>query len=155
MNQLDVIKAPSKYIEEPHEVITIDGIALDVMLDAARPDLRLLGLVPALFDWLTSPEERELVRERILPAIGSSAIAPVLICPDDLDLTCSVVVAEVVREPSVIWWWRIGLDTTEAKPAEWPSALGGRVNWVDGLGPFCFEAEAYERFLAVFGIPKT
>jgi hypothetical protein len=46
--------------------------------------------------------------ERILPDVGCTGYAPVLICPDDLDLGCSVVMAEVVAEPTVIRWDRLG-----------------------------------------------
>jgi hypothetical protein len=73
-------------------------------------------------------------------------------CPDDLDLWCTVVVAEVVREVSVVWWRRIGLDATEAKSGDMPRGIGSRVDWIDELGPFCFETAEYERCLAAFGI---
>lgn len=155
MNRLEVLEAPSRYIEEPHKVLAVDGTPLDEMLDAACPDRNLLGLVPALLDWLSDPVERRLVRERIRPTIGSSAIAPLLMCPDDFDLSCTVIVADVVREVSVVWWRRIGLDATEAKSSDMPAVLvgfGSRVDWIDGLGPFCFETAAYERCLAAFGI---
>lgn len=155
MNRLEVFEAPSKYIEQPHKLLVVDGTPLDVLLDAACPDRNLLGLVPALLDWLSGAGERELVRERILPAIGGSAIAPVLMCPDDLDLWCTVVVAEVAREASVVWWRRIGVDVTKVEPGDLLPAIGDRVDWMDGLGPFCFETAAYERCLAAFGIQGT
>jgi hypothetical protein len=152
MNRLQVIEAPSKYVEAPHLVLVVDGTPLDQLLDVAHPGYHLLGLVPALLDWLSDAEERRLVRERILPTIGSTAIAPLLMCPDDLDLWCTVAVAEVVREAPVVWWQRIGLDAPKAKPGDMPRAMGGRVDWIDGLGPFCFETAEYERCLAAFGI---
>lgn len=151
MNRLEVIEAPSKHIQEPHWILVVDGTPLDHVLDAARPGCDLLGLVPALLDWLSDAQERRLVRERILPRIGSTAIAPLLVCPDDLDLWCTVVVAEAVREAPVVWWRRIGLDATKAKSCDMPRAIGDRVDWIEGLGPFCFEIAAYERCLAVFG----
>lgn len=152
MNRLEVFEAPSKYIDEPHKVLAVDGSPLDEILDAARPGCNLLGLVPALLDWLSDPEERRLVRERISPTIGGSAIAPLLLCPDDLDLSCTVVVVEVVREASVVWWRRIGLDATKAMSGHMACVIGDRVDWIDEVGPFCFETAAYERCLAAFGI---
>ncbi len=97
VNRLQVFEQPSKYIAEPHELLAVDGTPLDVLLDAACPGRGLLGLVPALLDWLSDPAERALVRARILPTIGSSAIAPVLMCPDDLDLSCTGVARHIVQ----------------------------------------------------------
>ena len=146
MNRIEVIEARTKYVSEPHKVLTLDGVPLDVLLDSARPDLAILGLVPALLDWLDDPRERELVWRRILPPVGSSAVAPVLMCPDDLDLWCSVVVAEVVPEESAVWWHRIGLDMSQPRL----EAIGTAVNWIGGIGPHCFSRADYERCLAAF-----
>lgn len=154
-NRLEALLRPSKYVDCPHQILAVDDTPLDALLAAARPDLNLLGLVPTLLDWLSAPEERELVRQRILPSIGSSAIAPILMCPDDLDLSCTVVVVEVAREARVVWWRRIGLDRTKAKPGDMPLAIGNAVDWIDGLGPYCFESAAYQNCLAAFGRPET
>lgn len=116
MNRLEVFEAPSKYIEEPHKVLAVDGSPLDEILDAARPDCNLLGLVPALLDWLSDREERLLVRERILPAIGRSAIAPLLMCPDDLDLSSS---ALVLRPACCGRGGALAARTAAAQPGCW------------------------------------
>ena len=46
MNRIDVIEATIKYVPEPHKVLTLDGVPLDVLLDSVRPNHNLLGLVP-------------------------------------------------------------------------------------------------------------
>ncbi|MEZ4293366.1 MAG: hypothetical protein R3B70_00195 [Polyangiaceae bacterium] len=150
MNRLEVREARSKYVAEPHKVLAIDGTPIDELLDAAYPDGNILGLAPAMLDWLSDPDERHLVRERILPPVGNSAIAPLLVCPDDLDLSCTVIVAEVVREVSVVSWRRIGLDATEANFGNMLPAIGGTVHWIDRIGPFSFEIAEYERCFAAF-----
>lgn len=155
MNRLEVFEAPSRYIEEPHKVLAVDGTPLDERLDAACPDGHLLGLVPVRLDGLHDPKERELVRERILPAVGGIAMAPLLVCPDDLDFGCTVIVAEVVREASVVWWRRIGVDATDARSSDMPRCIGSAVNWIDGVGPFCFETTAYERCVAALWPPDA
>lgn len=150
MNRLEVIEAKSEHVREPHRVLTLDGVPLDVLLDAGRPGLGLLGLIPALLDWLSDPTERELVWQRIMPPVGRREVAPVLICPDDLDLWCTVVVAEVAPEESAIWWHRIGLDVTRPKPEDMPNAVGTTVDWIDGFGAYRFGRAEYERCLAAF-----
>ena len=150
MNRLDAIDATSKYVSERHKVLVLDGIPLDVLLDTVRPDLSLIGLVPTLLDWFDFPKEQALVWQRILPPTGCVAVAPVLMCPDDRDLWCSVVVAEVSPEESVVWWRRLGLDMSKSNPEDMPDAVGTSVEWFSGVGPFCFCRADYEKCLAEF-----
>jgi hypothetical protein len=152
---LETIDGTSKYVSQRHQVLVLDGVQLDVLLDSARPDLNLLGLVPTLLDWLADPKERALVWERILPPTGSIAVAPVLMCPDDCDLWCSVVVAEVSPVESIVWWRRVGLDMSKPQPEDMPKAIGGAVKWFSGLGPYCFDRAGYEECLASFKRPDA
>jgi hypothetical protein len=152
VNRLEAIDATSRYVSKAHKVLVLDGVPLDVLLDAARPDLSLVGLVPALLDWYHFPEERALVWQRIKPCTGSVAVAPVLICPDDCDLMCSVVVAQVFAAASMVWWRRLGLDRTKPKESlkETIDAVGTEVEWFSGIGPYCNSRAEYERCLAAF-----
>jgi hypothetical protein len=153
MNRLEAIDGTSKFVPERHQVFVLDGVQLDVLLDSACPDLSLLGLVPTLLDWLEDPKERALVWERILPPTGCVAVAPVLMCPDDLDLWCSVVVAEVSSMDSTVWWRRVGLDMS--KPVDMPKSVGQAVEWFSGLGPYCFDRAEYERCVSAFKRPTA
>lgn len=148
-NRIEVIQARSKYSAEPHAVLAIDGLPLDVALDAVHPGRNVLGLVPTMLNCLSDPTERELVWRRILPSIGSTEIAPVLMCPDDADLRCTIVVAEVEADESVVWWHRIGFDTTETRGIH-ADSVGGTVEWFDQIGPFRFDRMEYEQSLAAF-----
>jgi hypothetical protein len=150
VNRLETIDGTSKYVSQRHQVLVLDGVQLDVLLDSARPDLSLRGLVPTLLEWLTDPKERALVWERILPPTDSVAVAPVLMCPDDCDLWCSVVVAEVSPVESIVWWRRLGLDVSQPGPEDMPEAIGGAVEWFSGLGPYCFQRAEYDKCLAAF-----
>lgn len=101
MNRIEVIRASSKHVPEPHLGIAGDGVPLDVALGVE-------GLVSSLLGWFHHEPDAAVPWERILPDVGCSGYAPVLICPDDLDLCCSVVMAEVVAEAEVIRWDRLG-----------------------------------------------
>jgi len=150
VNRLEAIEATSKYVSKRHTVLAVDGVPLDVLVDSVRPYLTLLGLVPALLDWLTDPKERALVWQRILPPTGAVAVAPVLVCPDDLNLWCTVVAAEVAPMGSVVGWNRIGVDRSKPKPGEMPEAVGTVVEWFSEIGPYRFDRAKYERCLAAF-----
>jgi len=67
---------------------------LDELLDAARPELQLAGRVPSLLGWFHNDDDRALPWCRIMPEIGCAGYVPLLICPDDLDYRCSVMMAE-------------------------------------------------------------
>jgi hypothetical protein len=144
VNRIEAIRTPSKFVPEPHLLIAVDGVPLDELLDAARPELQLVGLVASLLGWFHNDEDSVVPWQRILPEVGCTGYAPVLICPDDLDYGCSVVMAEVVAEASVIRWDRLGLDATRR------GAVGSFVRWEPGLGPFRFSRPAYEACLAAF-----
>ena len=122
---------------------------MDKLLDAARPDLGLLGLVSSLLGWFHNDQDNAVPWQRILPDNGCTGYAPVLICPDDLDFGCSVVMAEVVAEPDVVRWDRLGLDATRK------GAVGSCIRWDRGLGPFRFSRPDYEACLAAFRSPDT
>lgn len=136
-----------RYAGAPHLVIEVDDVPLNVTLDMALPSRQLVGLVPALLDWLSDPIERAVVWDRILPNHGNSAHAPILMCPDDCDLWCSVVIADVFHENQSVWWRRLGVDCTKE---DLPSSVGTNVEWIDGLGPYCFALSDYQRCIASF-----
>src|SRR5262245_47469316 len=125
VNRIAAIRAPSKFVSEPHLAIAVDGVALDVALGAE-------GLVSSLLGWFHHESDAVVPWQRILPDVGCTGYAPVLICPDDLDLSCSVVMAEVIAEPEVIRWDRLGYDATPR------GAVGSWVRWEPGWGPYRF-----------------
>lgn len=137
MNRISAIRASSKYVPEPHLAIAVDGVTLDVALGVE-------GLVSSLLGWFHDDADVPVPWERILPDDGCTGYAPVLICPDDLDLTCNVIMAEVVAEAGVIRWDRLGYS---ASPR--PS-FGAYIRWEPGWGPYCFSRTEYERCLAAF-----
>jgi hypothetical protein len=137
VNRIEAIRARSKFVPEPHLAIAVDGVPLDVALGVE-------GLVSSLLGWFHNDEDSVVPWQRILPDVGFIGYAPVLICPDDLDLNCNVVMAEVVAEPDVIRWDRLGYN---AAPR---GAVGSWVRWEPGWGPYRFSRTDYEACLAAF-----
>ncbi|QEL13502.1 hypothetical protein PX52LOC_00359 [Limnoglobus roseus] len=149
MNQIQAIRAASKFVPEPHLIIAVDGIALDEVLDAAIPGSKLTGLVSSLLGWFHNDEDSVIPWQRILPEVGCTGYAPILICPDDLDYSCSVVMAEVVTETDVVRWDRLGFDETRK------GVVGSCIRWEPAWGSYRFRRDDYERFLAAFSPTAT
>lgn len=143
-NRIEAILGPSRHIAHPHLAMAVDAVSLDIVLGVD-------GLVSSLLGWFLDPNEIVIPWQRILPDDGCTSYAPVLICPDDLDLHCSVVMAEVVAEGDLIRWVRLGYDATPR------GAVGSWIRWQPGWGPFEFARSEYEKCLAPFraGIDET
>jgi len=134
-------------------MLFVDGEPLDELLHRLAPGHELAGLVPTLLG-CASDSETSVVTQRLLPETGATAIAPVLMCPDDVDLSCSVVVAEAYVTGDFVVWSRLGLDITPWSPA-YPASVGEQVNWFHGAGPFRFARSQYLEALSEFDRCRT
>jgi hypothetical protein len=141
INKIEAVKYQTKHADAAHLVFAIDGMPLDVWLQEHLGDQEYIGLVPAL-TWLRDERKLAVAWERIIPCI-SSQVAPILVCPDDQDFSCTVVVAEICKEnEEEICWRRLGIDMTTA-PAGHPEELGTTVEWIKGVGPLRFRLAEY------------
>ncbi|RAK70756.1 hypothetical protein DLM85_04825 [Hymenobacter edaphi] len=68
-------------------------------------------------------------------------------CPDDLDLSCTVVAAEVVIEEEIVRWTRIGWDATTSPD---PADCCREMQWLPLIPAFAFNRAEYQRCLAAF-----
>lgn len=143
MNQISVEDMKSKYVSNNHPLILIDGVPLDIMLDEIYPDGFLLGLIPTIVDWISSMDERRLV-EQAYDMNDEVKIMPVLMCPDDCDLSCTVVVAEVETSNKFVKWNRLGIDKNNPKELiEKNMFLETGVEWLDKVPKLIFSKESY------------
>ena len=153
MHTISVETAKSAFVDEPHLVIIVDGRPLDLVLHAHDTQYELNGLVPTLLGWLADEAETAIVWERVLPPDGETAVAPMLMCPDDLDFFCTLVVVEVETSAEAVRWTRLGLD--ESPQAVLPRGVGSVVKWFDGLGPFTFDKARYREMSERFADPTA
>jgi hypothetical protein len=144
LNHLEAVRQTSRYIDEPHLVILLDGEPLDQWFARLAGSGDFSGLVTTLTDWLPDPAERAVVWNRILPRDGKTEMAPILVCPDDLDFFCTVGVVEAARESDIVFWRRFGLDLTDAPD---PEQVGSNVEWFMGDRHWQFDLQAYRHFL--------
>lgn len=111
MNRIEVksIKTPYGYDED---YWVIDGIPITTYLDQQKPNSlsilfgSLLGLLPAWSGKLVWPWENDFVWEL---AKGQEELnVPILVCEDDCDLSCIVIMAHIRKEGDAVYWDRIG-----------------------------------------------
>ena len=90
-----------------------------------------------LTDWMTVEKEKELVKERY-KSNRYREILPILMCPDDCDFSCTIIVAEVVKDSEFVTWERIGVNVKGL------AEIDLEVNWLDKLPRMSFRRSEYE-----------
>ena len=127
--------------------IEIDGEWLDEVLDELYPNNMYKGLIPTLVFAMEIDQEKDVVWNRILPSINHKVVCPILMCPDDCDFSCTLIVAEVEQTNDSVLWSRIGLDqTTEYNPQK----IGSEVEWFDKLPSYKFAKTDYNLMIKNF-----
>jgi hypothetical protein len=128
MNSIEAIQDIGDY-EDAQDFLNykIDGYWLDEQLETLYPGNMYKGLVPTLLDWMERQDEQAVVWKRILPVENTTEICPILMCPDDNDFSCTIIVAEIINCGDVVQWKRLGLDKTKEWDAE---KVGATVDWI-------------------------
>lgn len=126
----------------------IDNIWFDEKLDELYPGNLYKGLIPTLLYGLMSKEE-EIVWKTILPNKGEVALCPILMCPDDYDFSCTLIVAEIENYGSFIQWKRIGFD----KQTKWfDDEIKYDIDWFSDFQSLNFEIDDYQKIIQDFKI---
>ncbi|MCR8556750.1 hypothetical protein KXD93_03820 [Mucilaginibacter sp. BJC16-A38] len=129
--------------------IKIDGEWLDEKLDQFYPGEMYKGTIPTLLFAIEIDTESKIVWNRILPHLNTTSICPILMCPDDRDFSCTLIVAEIECINDVVKWRRIGLDTTK----DWqPENIGSEVKWFVKIPPYEFAKFEYLKMIKSFEI---
>lgn len=65
-------------------------------------------------------------------------------CPDDCDLLCSVIVANVVKTDEYIIWKQVGIDRSNEEFRQLGyDGIGTTVDWLEKIPPMTFENTIY------------
>ena len=127
--------------------IEIDGYWLDEKLDELYPKRMFKGLIPTLLFAMEIDKEKEVVWNRINPTENTTTICPILMCPDDCDFSCTLIIAEVEDCENTVKWHRLGIDKTIEYNAE---KVGSEVEWFDKVNSFEFKKSDYEVMITQF-----
>lgn len=90
----------------------IDNLPIEQWLNnhLEYPDLDMNGL--SLL-WLLDEEEDALAQRRFVPSDdGTSTPVPLLVCSDDMDFNCLVLMTEQVIDGDTLHWRRFGLSVS-------------------------------------------
>ena len=100
---------------KPFPILTIDGIPLNIWINKNTNIIEETNtLVPAqgwLYDFeneLSLSNAWKLLKPEASEYGAVSTVVPILICPDDLDLVCSVIMVEQVITETEVTWIRFG-----------------------------------------------
>ncbi|WP_350289133.1 hypothetical protein [uncultured Croceitalea sp.] len=147
MNTIKVEIDKSEYEADDFANYRIDNYWLDEKLEELYPDKFYGGTIPTLLFGMEIPQEEKVVKKRILPEVNETTICPILMCPDDLDFSCTLIVAEIQNCENTIKWNRIGIDkTTEFEPEK----VGSQVKWFDKMNKLEFTKTDYLKMLSDF-----
>jgi hypothetical protein len=128
-------------------MIFVDDVPLDELLAKLEPDSEPEGLVPAWLPWLVDEAEQAVVWERMMPQFVGNVAVPILVCPDDLDFSCSLVIADLEAQPDRILWRRMGFDSTQSTD---PARVGEDVDWFGRMPVLTFRRNDYEECVRAF-----
>jgi hypothetical protein len=113
MNTISTIISKPKFASIEQPVLAIDGVPVyqwvnSQIFDADGNDDTHI-LVPAQ-TWLYDEDESRIAWELLEPTHEGSTVVPMLVCPDDMDLNCTVVVVEQIVDKQTVEWRRFGLS---------------------------------------------
>jgi len=157
-NEMNSIKAEidkSEYGYDDFLNYRIDDFWLDEKLDSMYPGNWYGGTIPTLTFGMEIKKEEEIVWERFLPSDGQKTNCPILMCPDDNDFSCTIIIADIENSKHSIKWNKIGIDVTTDLD---PTKIGSKVDWFDKIEQFEFAKSDYiemiNRFKKGFELDK-
>ncbi|MEC0204879.1 hypothetical protein P4H39_19925 [Paenibacillus lautus] len=150
INKISVENMISKYVKETHPIIYIDGKPLDHILNDLYPEDMVLGLIPTIVEWMSFDEEAKLV-ENTFDLTDEVKILPILMCPDDCDLSCTLIVAEVETANEQVMWKRIGIDMNNPKDLiDQNKFLETGVRWLNKVPRMIFSNEDFKTLEKIY-----
>lgn len=148
MRNLDINIAVNKFNYNDYYEILVDGISLeDLILENTEIGIEK-GLVSTFLNWLDNPRERKIVWERALPNLNSTTFLPILMCGDDLDFNCTIIITECESDTEHVYWKRFGLDVGGNE--NMPESIGENVQWFKNSESLVFDKKQYIAILERF-----
>ncbi len=138
----------NKFTGKTFYIIEVDRRSIEDIILKYRPEIKR-GIVPTLLNWLSDPEERRVVWERTLPHKGKKSNLPILMCSEDIDLWCTLIMVEVEADENFVYWNRFGLENSDAKT---PEEIGKSIEWYSNIPRMIFDKKKYEKLLDKFRV---
>jgi hypothetical protein len=145
LNLIEAVKHKSKFATGYCSWISIDGNPIEYWFNE-KIEEETLGLALAQI-WLINEDEDKLAWERINQLEdGTTTIVPVLVCSDDMDFACNVVVVEQTIKDGIVEWARAGQSIST------DMQVGATVQWYSINGEYLarFKLDDFEFALVKF-----
>lgn len=124
--------------------LMIDGIGIEQWV-ARHLDYQDAAMLALSLIWLINEDEEALAKRRF--AIGendTSTLVPLLVCSDDMDFDCTVLMVEQVVANGVVTWSRFGLSVSDGLE------VGVQTRWMEDCKPASFLASEFQQALEDF-----
>ncbi|WP_196889817.1 hypothetical protein [Aureivirga sp. CE67] len=146
LNKISKRKEFNQFSKEYYYELEVDGKLLEDFINEQNPEIKK-GLVPTLLNWLSDESERKVVWKRVLPKIGEKEKLPILMCSEDIDFWCTLIIVEVETDENYIYWNRFGLEDSDTTN---PEEIAENVNWFENVNKMKFRRENYLKVLNEF-----
>lgn len=139
MDSVTIDNYKTRFSRADHPMIFVNGASLDELLERELGDENLGGLVPSI-TWLWDEEEKSIAIERFSDETIGCIVVPILVCPDDADFSCSVLMVEVEQTESSVLWNRFGFDKSST------NQIGTTISWYKSDKNYEFSKSEYTKF---------
>jgi hypothetical protein len=124
--------------------LLIDGVGIEQWL-AEHLDYEEAAMLGLSLIWLIHEEEQALAKRRWTPGEdGTSTLLPLLVCSDDMDFDCTVLMVEQVVADGLITWERFGMSVSSGLE------VGIQTRWMTDCEPVSFAAADFQQALEDF-----
>jgi hypothetical protein len=150
MNKIQAEYKKTEFTNGEHLVMMIDDVQLDKIIPSIDEEGHMTGLVSTLLNgWMDNENESDIVWDRIDLRPNEIKMVPLLMCPDDCDFSCTIIIAEMKLEKGKVHIKKLGIDETSTRDSQ-PNTVGRNVNWISGLGPYIFDQVEFEKCIKEF-----
>lgn len=73
---------------------------------------------------------------------------PILMCSDDIDFSCTLIMVDVRSDTEFVYWERFGLENSGVETTA--GGIGSSVHWFADIQPLTFARAQYEDVLEKF-----
>ncbi|WP_313430518.1 hypothetical protein [Pseudomonas sp.] len=153
LHSIQACRYQAKFSRSACAWLMVDGIGVEQWV-AQHLDYELATMLGLSLIWLLDEEEEKLAKRRFVPGEdGTSTLVPLLVCSDDMDLGCTVLMIEQVVADGVVTWARFGLSVSSGLE------VGAQTSWMKGCLPVSFALsdfqQALQDFEAILVTPPT
>ncbi|WP_419735927.1 hypothetical protein [Pseudomonas sp. COR18] len=146
LHSISAARHQAKFSRSACAWLMVDGIGIEQWA-AQHLNYELAAMLGLSLIWLLEEEEQELAKRRFAPGEdGTSTLVPLLVCADDMDFDCTVLMVEQVVANDVVTWARFGLSVSDGLE------VGAQTRWIVDCQPVSFALSDFQQALEDFEV---